>query len=117
MNVWQLIATVVGGGGGLAGIGALFLIPGRLRKMRSESKLSDADAAAKLSESALKLLAPAQQQATYLTQELEKAGKRADDLAEQLRASQAEAESLRVQMSQMSKELIAAREEIVRRRA
>jgi uncharacterized protein HemX len=86
------------GGGGFLGLVAFLLVPWQARKLRSESRLSDADAATRLSDSALKLLEPAQKQAQHLT--------------EQLTAAQAKVTELETTVSRLTKDLTAARQEI-----
>lgn len=112
MNYWltfvaAVVAAVLSGGG----VTALLQVPALKRKMRSEGHLTDADAEARLTETALTLLAPARQEVERLSQRLTNAEELVDRLTNDLRAAHAEVASLRGQVDLMSKDLEQARAE------
>jgi septal ring factor EnvC (AmiA/AmiB activator) len=112
VNPWlTFAAALVASGLGGGGVVALLKVPALKRKLRSESHLTDADAEAKLTETALTLLEPARQEVERLSQRLTNAETLVDRLTNDLRSAHAEVASLRGQVDLMSKDLEQAREE------
>lgn len=111
MNWWPLVLQVAGGLGGITAIVALFLLPSQIRKIRSETGKTSADAAAVLTENALKMLEPAQQEINRLEARLKSANDRVTSLEAGLLASQSEVQDLRNQVTGMTKEVMELRAE------
>ncbi|MFJ1765078.1 hypothetical protein ACIOD2_32455 [Amycolatopsis sp. NPDC088138] len=103
----NVLVAVFGALGGLAGLGALLTVRGQRRKLLSESHNIDADAATKLSAASLTLLRPAQEEIDRLSRKL-------SDAVSQIDALQAEVNSLRGQVSTMTKDLADSHDEIRR---
>lgn len=101
---WQTILQITSGLGGLTVLGAIVTLPWTLRKLRSETKKTDIDAAKVLSDSALALLAPARAEIGELEKRLRAAHARVHEL-------EAEVQGLRNQVGEMSKELGELRDE------
>lgn len=121
---WLGIAGLIVGGGGLGWLLKAFFIPAEKRKIHALAKISEADAAEKVSEIALKLLEPARQEIDRLNTRLATADTRlatAEDLVQKLTASlrsaQAEVSDLRNDIQRMTKDHTAAIEEIQRLQA
>lgn len=106
MNAWlqALIAL-----GGFAGLGSFFTIGIQRKKLLSESRLSEADAAARVSDTALKLLAPAQEQLERLQRQLREANERSERLASDLLQARADAADLRCELDSARNEIHALR--------
>lgn len=109
---WKIVVAMAGILVGTSGITALFLIPAQKRRIRSEGQLSEADAATKLSDAALKLLEPARQEIDRLNGRLTRAEERVHQLTEDLRSAQAEVADLRTQVFRATKDHASAIEEI-----
>ena len=101
------ILGVLGSIGGLAGLGMLFTVRVQTKKLLSQSKDIDADAAAKLSAASQSLLEPAKREVEWLEKKLTQA-------REQIDALQVEVSSLRGQVSTMTKDLADSHDEIRR---
>lgn len=95
-------AVVVAALGG--GVATWFLVP-------AQRRLSDADAAAKLSEAALKLLAPANEEIDRLNKRLRTADESIERLTAHLRTTEAEMNGLLQQVDRAKKDLDVALEE------
>lgn len=78
--------------------------------MRADTSKTSADAAAVLTENALKMLEPARAEIDALEVRLKSARERVSNLEEALKVSQAEVQELRNQVGAMSKELTEQRE-------
>lgn len=91
--------------GGLSVLASVFLVPSQIRKIRGEGKLSEADAASKLSAASIALLEPAQTELKRLSDKLKETNQQANNLRDRLQAAEAELGELRTQVSTMSKEL------------
>lgn len=104
---WDIILRVAGVLGGLA----VLVLPWQIRKVKAETRKTSADAAAILTEHALKMLEPAQAQAKDLFDQLKATRARVRRLEEDLKASQAEVQDLRTQVAAMTKEVVELRAE------
>jgi hypothetical protein len=82
-------------GSGLATFTTLLLVPSQIRKLRGETNLSGADAAAKLSAASVAILEPAQKELARMTAQLEVAREKIDDLTGQVSALCDEVQMLR----------------------
>lgn len=111
---WKIVIAVIGIVVGAGGITGLVLIPSQKRKFQSEGHLTEADAATRLSDAALKLLEPARQEIDRLNNRLTRAEERVEQLTNSLTAAQAEVSELRTQVSRATKDHAAAIEEIHR---
>lgn len=90
------------------------VLPWQIRKSKAETGKVSADAAAVLTEKALKMLdmlEPAQQEVDRLEARLKAANDRANQLELDLQKSQAEVQDLRNQVTAMTKEVIELRAE------
>lgn len=87
------------------------VLPWQIRKAKAETSKTSADTAAVLTEKALKMLEPAEQQVSWLEGRLEAASVRVKNLEEALLHSQAEVQDLRNQVTAMTKEVIELRAE------
>lgn len=114
MSVAETILNWSGVLGGAAGLTTLVTVRAQRRKLLSESKSVDADAAAKLSEAAVELLEPARRQVKDMEAQLDRATDRISRLEEALSSAHAEASTLRGQLADMTKDLRAAHDEIRR---
>lgn len=103
MTWWVSAVIAILGGGTVGGIVALATLPMQRRKLSAEGSLTEAQAAEILSRSSVALLEPAHEEIKRLRTELQEA--------------RAEAQELRTQISLMSKDLIAANDELERLRA
>ncbi|PWK81741.1 hypothetical protein C8D88_116153 [Lentzea atacamensis] len=115
---WGAILQGASALGGLTVLAALVTLPWTLRKLRSDTRKTDADAAQVLSNTAIAMLEPANAEIDKLEKRLEKANSRVADLESALGKSQervheleSEVRQLRSQVSQMSKELTEMTEE------
>ena len=112
---WGAIILAAGGLiGGATGVVSLLTIRGQRRKLLSESKNIDADAATKLSEAAVELLEPARKQVKDMQAQLDRASKRIGDLEQALEGAQSEVTTLKGQLADMTKDLRTAHDEIRR---
>lgn len=102
---WGVVVQIVLTLGGLGGITALLMVPGQLKKLKADTQVSEVDAAAKLSAAAVAMLSPASEELARLQIRLTSALTHAGLLEEQLKSSQVEIQTLRNQVTVMSKEL------------
>lgn len=103
---WGPLLIALGGGSGLT---AVLLVPSQIRRLRSQGRLTDAQATHVITKAWADMLQPARTEIARLSKAVE-------DLENELRAAEAEAETLRGQLSLMSKELADAYAEIERLR-
>lgn len=106
---WATVLQAASGLGGLTVLISLISLPWVLKKLRSDTRKTDADTAKVLSESALAFLAPARAEIGELEKSLRAAKSRVNEL-------EAEVQLLRNQVGEMSKELGELREENTRLR-
>lgn len=104
--------TLLIAAGGLGTLTGVLLIPVQWRKIKSQSKVSDADAATRLSAAAVALLDPAQAEINRLESKLSHANLVMDQLTKKVRELQKESEDLRGRMLKMTKDLETAYQEI-----
>lgn len=81
--------------GGFAGLAAILLVPAQIRKLRGDTTLSEADAAAKLSAASVAILEPAQRELARMTAQLVVAEQKIDALTGQVSALRDEVHGLR----------------------
>jgi septal ring factor EnvC (AmiA/AmiB activator) len=111
---WDIVLRIAGILGGLAVASLPVVLPWQIRKSKAETGKVSADAAAVLTEKALKMLdmlEPAQQEVDRLEARLKAANDRANQLELDLQKSQAEVQDLRNQVTAMTKEVIELRAE------
>jgi septal ring factor EnvC (AmiA/AmiB activator) len=108
---WAGILQVASGLGGLTVVIAILSLPWTLKKIRSDTRKTDADAAKVLSESAIAFLAPARAEIGELERRLRSANQRVNSLEEALRKSEQEVATLRTQVGQMTKDMTELRDE------
>lgn len=101
---WGGILQLASGLGGLTVLLAIVSLPWTLKKLRSDTKKTDADAAKVMTESAMAFLAPARAEIGELEKSLKAAKARVNEL-------ESEVQQLRTQVSQMSKELTELKDE------
>jgi septal ring factor EnvC (AmiA/AmiB activator) len=104
---WSTVASWIPAIVSVSGIASLLLVPAWKRKIRGDGHVSEADAASRLSDAALKLLEPARQEIDRLNRRLAEAHREINKL-------EAEVHSARDQVGTITKELQASREEIIR---
>jgi cell division protein FtsB len=91
--------------GGLSSLAAVMLVPSQIKKIRGEGHLSEADAAAKLSNASIALLEPFRQSVTDMRTQVTQANAEVVTL-------KAEVASLKGQVEVMTKDLTAAHDRI-----
>ncbi|GLW91780.1 hypothetical protein [Actinokineospora globicatena] len=103
MNMLTELGPVLMALGGLGGLAAVLVVPGQLRKLRSESRLSDADAVAKVGQLSVAMLEPARQELAKVSSDL--------------RAAHAELDTLRERIKLLMQQVDSQQQEITRLRA
>ena len=108
------ISKLIGGGLASVGIWQLVLFLVNKRGNRAAASKVEAEAVQIVSAAAKELVEPLRQNAKELEQRLKTANRRAEGLEEKLASAQAEVQQLRTQMDRMTKDLVAAHEELAR---
>lgn len=115
MPGWLQVVTAVCALFGIGAGGASpFFVKAQIRKFKTEGNVSEATAAETIQKSATALLQPAIERAIQLDAQLKLANGQVFDLTLKLGSAQAEVASLRNQVDQMSKDLVAKTAELER---
>lgn len=109
MTIVMAVLAFLGGiGGPIVGV---LMIPATRRKVASENTLTNANAADVLSEAAMDILKPAQEQVAWLSTRLAQAEKRAEELSVRLQETLKDMNDLRHDVLQLTRDLAVAQTE------